>query len=128
MPYFMTINTIYHFIKPFLDNICLCRLFMSSAEYTCRLFKPIFAYRQTVWTLIRLQMTKQTTIVVTGALRVKCNLHYKGSTLDTRCTQVETASHVLFCMYSGHSDYLCLQINCCFGIEIILLSRYFTKI
>ena len=27
---------------------------MSSAEYTCKLFKPIFAYRQTVWTLIRL--------------------------------------------------------------------------
>ena len=27
---------------------------MSSAEYSCRLFKPIFAYRQTVWTLIRL--------------------------------------------------------------------------
>ena len=24
---------------------------MSSAEYSCRLFKPIFAYRQTVWTL-----------------------------------------------------------------------------
>ena len=64
---------------------------MSSAEYSCRLFKPIFAYRQTVWTQIRLllkeqsdlgphclqqwllsnrQKTKQTTIVVIGALRV----------------------------------------------------------
>ena len=31
-----------------------CRLFMSSAEYSCKLFKPIFAYRQTVWTPIRL--------------------------------------------------------------------------
>ena len=27
---------------------------MSSAEYCCKLFKLIFAYRQTVWTLIRL--------------------------------------------------------------------------
>ena len=27
---------------------------MSSAEYSCKLFKPIFAYRQTVWTQIRL--------------------------------------------------------------------------
>ena len=27
---------------------------MSFAEYSCKLFKPIFAYRQTVWTLIRL--------------------------------------------------------------------------
>ena len=25
---------------------------MSSAESSCKLFKPIFAYRQTVWTLI----------------------------------------------------------------------------
>ena len=31
-----------------------CHLFMLSAEYSCKLFKPIFAYRQTVWTLIRL--------------------------------------------------------------------------
>ena len=27
---------------------------MSSAEYSCKLFKPISAHRQTVWTLIRL--------------------------------------------------------------------------
>ena len=67
-------------------------LFMSSAEYSCKLSKPIFAYRQTVWTQIRLllmeqsdlgphclqndfknhkQMTKQTIIVVIGSLRVK---------------------------------------------------------
>ena len=26
---------------------------MSPAEYSCKLFKPIFAYRQTVWTQIR---------------------------------------------------------------------------
>ena len=32
-----------------------CRLFMSSAEYSCKLFKPIFTYRQTVWTLIRVK-------------------------------------------------------------------------
>ena len=64
---------------------------MSSAEYSCKLFKPIFTYRQTVLTQIRLlleeqshlgphclqkwqnhqQMTKQTTIFVTGSLRVK---------------------------------------------------------
>ena len=31
-----------------------CRLTMSSAEHICKLFKPIFAYRQTVWALIRL--------------------------------------------------------------------------
>ena len=67
---------------------------MSLAEYSCKLFKPIFAYMQTVWILIRLlleeqsdlgphclqkwllksqdkQMTKQMTIVVIGSLRVK---------------------------------------------------------
>ena len=27
---------------------------ISSAEYSCKLFKPNFAYGQTVWTLIRL--------------------------------------------------------------------------
>ena len=32
---------------------------LSSAEYSCRLFKPIFAYRQTVWTLIRLLLKEQ---------------------------------------------------------------------
>ena len=32
---------------------------MLSAEYSCKLFKPFFAYRQTVWTLIRLLLEKQ---------------------------------------------------------------------
>ena len=32
---------------------------MSSAEYSCKLFKPILAYRQTVWTLIRLLLEEQ---------------------------------------------------------------------
>ena len=32
---------------------------MSSAEYSCKLFKPIFAYRQTVCTLIRLLLEEQ---------------------------------------------------------------------
>ena len=37
-----------------------CRLFMSSAEYSCKLFKPFFfAYRQTVCTLIRLLLEEQ---------------------------------------------------------------------
>ena len=36
-----------------------CRLFMSSAEYSCKLFKPIFARRQTVWTQIRLLLEEQ---------------------------------------------------------------------
>ena len=36
-----------------------CRLFMSSAEYSCKLFKPIFAYTQTVWTQIRLLLEEQ---------------------------------------------------------------------
>ena len=36
-----------------------CRLFMSSAEYSCKHFKPIFAYRQIVWTLIRLLLWEQ---------------------------------------------------------------------
>ena len=35
------------------------RLFMLSAEYSSKLFKPIFAYRQTVWTLIRLLLQEQ---------------------------------------------------------------------
>ena len=85
-----------------------CRLFMSSAEYSCKLFKPNFAYRQTVWTLIRLlleeqsdlgphclqkwlldhkQMTKQMTIVVIGSLRVKgywCTSNYLFTSLLKR--------------------------------------------
>ena len=42
-------------------KICIwkCRLFMSSAEYSCKLFKPIFAYRQTLWTQIRLLLKEQ---------------------------------------------------------------------
>ena len=32
---------------------------MSSAEYSCKLFKPIFAYMETVWTLIRLLLEEQ---------------------------------------------------------------------
>ena len=32
---------------------------MSSAEYSCKLSKPIFAYRQTVWTQIRLLLKEQ---------------------------------------------------------------------
>ena len=32
---------------------------MSSAEYSCERFKPIFAYRQAVWTLIRLLPEEQ---------------------------------------------------------------------
>ena len=32
---------------------------MSSVEYSCKLSKPIFAYRQTVWTLIRLLLEEQ---------------------------------------------------------------------
>ena len=36
-----------------------CRLFMSSAGYSCKLFKPIFAYRQTGWTHIRLLLKEQ---------------------------------------------------------------------
>ena len=33
---------------------------MSSAEYVCKVFKSIFAYRQTVWTLISLLLEEQT--------------------------------------------------------------------
>ena len=33
----------------------VCRL----PEYSCKLFKHIFAHRQTVWTLIRLLLEKQ---------------------------------------------------------------------
>ena len=36
-----------------------CHLFMSSAEYSCKFFKLTFAYRQTVWTLIRLLLEEQ---------------------------------------------------------------------
>ena len=32
---------------------------MLSAEYSYKLFKPISAYRQTVWTLIRLLLEEQ---------------------------------------------------------------------
>ena len=31
-----------------------CRLFMSSADYSCKLFKTISAYRQTMWIQIKL--------------------------------------------------------------------------
>ena len=32
---------------------------MSSAEYSCKRFKPIFAYRQTMWIQIRLLLKKE---------------------------------------------------------------------
>ena len=37
-------------------NYCLS---ISSAECSCTFFKPTFAYRQTVWTLIRLLQEEQ---------------------------------------------------------------------
>ena len=37
--------------KPAFENV--------SAKYSCKLFKPIFAYRQTVWTLIRMLLEEQ---------------------------------------------------------------------
>ena len=37
----------------------ILHLKMSSAEYSCKLFRSIFAYRQTVWTLIRLLLEEQ---------------------------------------------------------------------
>ena len=39
--------------KPASENV------MSSAGYYCKLFKPTFAYRQTVWTLIRVLVEEQ---------------------------------------------------------------------
>ena len=41
--------------KPSSTNV----VFMSSAEYSCKRFRPIFAYTQTVWTLIRLLLGEQ---------------------------------------------------------------------
>ena len=41
--------------KPASENV-VC---LSSAEYSCKLFNPIFAYRQTVWTQIRLLLKEQ---------------------------------------------------------------------
>ena len=41
------------------NSIWKCRLFMSSAEYLLKLFNPVFAYRQTVWTQIRLLLEEQ---------------------------------------------------------------------
>ena len=35
---------------------------MSSVEYSCKLFKPIFAYRQTVWSLTRLFQEEQSNL------------------------------------------------------------------
>ena len=32
---------------------------MLFAEYSCKLFKPIYAYQQTVWTQIRLLLEEQ---------------------------------------------------------------------
>ena len=51
---------------------------MSSAEYSCKLFKPNFAYRQRVWTQIRL-LLKQTTIVVIGSLWVNAYTNSDGT-------------------------------------------------
>ena len=54
-------------------------VFMLSAEYSCNFFKPIFTYREhLIWvnTVCKndfynhKQMTKQTTFVVIGSLRV----------------------------------------------------------
>ena len=71
--------------KPASENV-VC---LSSAEYSCKLSKPIFAYRQIVWTQIRLLLKEQSDLgqhclqkwllksqaddmaVVIGSLRVK---------------------------------------------------------
>ena len=43
-------------------HLKMTELFMSSAEYSCKLFKPIFAYRKTVWTQIRLFLKEQSNL------------------------------------------------------------------
>ena len=45
-----------------LTCIWKCHLFVLSAEYSCKLFKPIFAYRQTMWTQIRLLLEEQSAL------------------------------------------------------------------
>ena len=127
-----------------------CRLFMSSAEYSCKSFKPIFAYWQTVWTLFRLllrssliwvhtvckndflnhkQMTKQTTIVVIGSLRVHnvvsfCLFLVKNIVLNTHLLYLDIQS---MCeVYFFHSFIKSLRLsmhpaitwNCCGVVSI----------
>ena len=41
------------------ENMHLKMLSVYAAEYSCKLFKPIFAYRQTVWTLLRMLLEEQ---------------------------------------------------------------------
>ena len=54
---------------------------MSSAEYSCRLFKPIFACRQTVWTLIRLLLIWVHTVCKND---LKCNAPCQRDIVTTR--------------------------------------------
>ena len=106
---------------------------MSSAEYSCKLFKPIFAYRQTMWTQIRLllwvhtvcrndfwnhkQMTKQMTIVVIGGLRIKLKLSYNEWSVLTHCRLNELPhtiywkSPVSILGMSGYVIYIFLEKN-----------------
>ena len=77
---------------------------MSSAEYSCKFFKPIFAYRQTVWTPIRLLLEEQ-------------------SDLGPHCLQ----KWLLKSQADDEAGDNCCgwQFNCCLSLGISIFIFYF---
>ena len=94
---------------------------MSSAEYSCKLFKPISAYRQTVWTLIRLLLEEQSDL---GPHRLqkwllKSQADDKG---DNNCCDLQFKGYRKECAPWGAEDDLMFYIS--FNIILVMLNLW----
>ena len=84
---------------------------MSSAEYSCKLFKPIFAYRQTVWTQIRLLLKEQSDLgphclqkwLLKSQAMTK-QLHLKMSSVYVVCWIFLQTFQTYFCIQANSVD------------------------
>ena len=70
---------------------------MSSAEYSCKLFKPIFAYRQTVWALIRLLLEEQSDLGPHCLQKLLVNLQADDKVDDNCCDWQFKGFNILKC-------------------------------
>ena len=75
---------------------------MSSAEYSYKLFKPIFAYGQTVWTLIRLLLEEQSDL---GPHCLQKWLSKSQDKADDNCCDWQFKGLIFTILWENSADY-----------------------
>ena len=78
---------------------------MSPAEYSCKFFKPIFAYRQTVWTQIRLLLKEQSDLGP-HCLQKWLLKSQADDKADDNCCDWQFKSEVLYFSYWNCTGFL----------------------